>query len=64
MLMTKRYWRPICSSWREWFFGLLGLSAFFWPLGWPFWANVLLALVITALGLSEEEWNAKCRHDN
>lgn len=39
---------------REWFFGLLGLSAFFWPLGWPFWANVLLAIVITALGVSDE----------
>lgn len=49
---------------REDFFGLLGFSAFFWPLGWPFWANVLLAIGITALGLSEEEWNAKCRHDN
>lgn len=52
------YGDMMAKSLREWFWFLLSFSAFFWPLGWPFWGNVLLALFIAWFGtLDDEGWD-------
>lgn len=55
MLTTRKNWRPARLSLKDEFWLLLGSSAFFWPLGWPFWGNVLLALFIARLGIPDDE---------
>lgn len=55
MLTTRKNWRPARLSLKDEFWLLLGCSAFFWPLGWPFWGNVLLALFIARLGIPDDE---------
>lgn len=52
--MVRRKWRPARSSPKEWFWFLLSFSAFFWPLGWPFWANMMLALFIAWFGTLDD----------
>lgn len=54
MLTTRKKWRPARSSLKEDFWFLLSFSAFFWPLGWPFWGNVLLALFIGWFGTLDD----------
>lgn len=58
MAKLRMWFRWQFGSLKECFWFLLSFSAFFWPLGWPFWGNVLLALFIAWFGtLDDEGWD-------